>query len=118
MRVLGVGRRRCTRVRHANRGSRTILVERGQAFGHTRKTALGAICRHMIIRACRKRAAYLIGRQVLKIGSQLLAQHPTYRELVPSYFGQGSTEPLTRRCLDQIRKLGFQTILTPLPTAA
>jgi hypothetical protein len=70
---------------HGNRGLRTILVGRGQAAGHTRKTALAAIYRRMIIRAGRKHAALAIDRRVLKIASHLLPQHRTYGELGPSF---------------------------------
>jgi hypothetical protein len=48
----------------------------------------------------------------------LLAESTTYRELGSSYFEQRRAEQLKRRCLDQLRTLGFQTTLTPLAPAA
>jgi transposase len=112
------GKRRRTKARHGNRWLRTILVECGQAAGHTRNTALAAIYRRMIIRAGRKHAAFVVGRHILNIAYHLLAEHSTYRELGPSYFEQRRAEQLKRRCLDQLRNLGFQATLTPLPKAA
>lgn len=112
------GKRRRTKARRGNRWLRTILVECGQAAGHTRNTALAAIYRRMTIRAGRKHAAFVTGRHILNIAYHLLAQHSTYRELGPSYFEQRRTEQLKRRCLDQLRNLGFQATLAPLSTAA
>jgi transposase len=112
------GKRRRAKARHGNRWLRTILVECGQAAGHTRNTALAAIYCRMIIRAGRKHAAFVVGRHILNIAYHLLAEHTTYRELGPSYFEQRRAEQLKRRCLDQLRTLGFQTTLTPLPKAA
>jgi transposase len=112
------GKRRRTKARHGNRWLRTILVECGQAAGHTRNTALAAIYRRMIIRAGRKHAAFVVGRHILNIAYHLLAESTTYRELGPSYFEQRRAEQLKRRCLDQLRALGFQTTLTPLAKAA
>jgi transposase len=112
------GKRRRVKARHGNRWLRTILVECGQAAGHTRNTALAAIYRRMIIRAGRKHAAFVVGRHILNITYHLLAEQTTYRELGPSYFEQRRTEQLRRRCLDQLRNLGFQATLTPLPKVA
>jgi transposase len=112
------GKRRRTKARHGNRWLRTILVECGQAAGHTRNTALAAIYRRMIIRAGRKHAAFVVGRHILNIAYHLLAEHSTYRELGASYFEQRHADQLKRRCLDQLRNLGFQATLTPLQKAA
>lgn len=112
------GKRRRAKARHGNRWLRTILVECGHAAGRTRDTALAAIYRRMIIRAGRKHAAFVTGRHILNIAYHLLTQHDTYRELGPSYFEQRRAEQLKRRCLDQLRNLGFQATLAPLPTAA
>ena len=112
------GKRRRVKARHGNRWLRTILVECGQAAGHTRNTALAAIYSRMIIRAGRKHAALVVGRHILTITYHLLAEQTTYRELGPSYFEQRRAEQLRRRCLDQLRNLGFQATLTPLPKAA
>ena len=113
------GKRRRTKARHGNRWLRTILVECGQAAGHTRNTALAAIYSRMIIRGGRKHAAFVVGRHILNIAYHLLTNSTvTYRELGPSYFEQRHAEQLKRRCLDQLRNLGFQATLTPLPTAA
>ena len=112
------GKRRRAKARHGNRWLRTILVECGHAAGRTRDTALAAIYRRMIIRAGRKHAAFVTGRHILNIAYHLLTKHDTYRELGPRYFEQRRAEQLKRRCLDQLRNLGFQATLTPLPTAA
>jgi transposase len=113
------GKRRHTKARPGNRWLRTILVECGQAAGHTRNTALAAIFRRMIIRGGRKHAAFVVGRHILTIAYHLLADSTaTYRESGPSYFEQRRAEHLKRRCLDQLRNLGFQATLTPLPNAA
>jgi transposase len=112
------GQRRRTKARHGNRWLRTILVECGQAAGHTRNTALAAIYRRMVIRAGRKHAAFVVGHHILNIAYHLLAKHSTYRELGASYFEQRRAEQLKRRCLDQLRNLGFQATLTPLQKAA
>lgn len=72
----------------------------------------------MIVRGGRKHAAFVVGRHILNIAYHLLLERTTYRELGPSYFEQRRSEQLKRRCLDQLRNLGFQTTLTPLPKAA
>ena len=72
----------------------------------------------MIVRAGRKHATFVTGRHILNIGYHLLAEHTTYRELGPSYFEQRRADQLKRRCLDQLRNLGIQATLTPLPKAA
>jgi transposase len=112
------GKRRRAKARKGNRWLRTILVECGQAAGKSRNTALAAIYRRMVIRAGRKHAAFVVGRHILNIAYHLLAERTTYRELGPSYFEQRRAEQLKRRCLDQLRTLGFQATLTPLPNAA
>ena len=112
------GKRRRTKARHGNRWLRTILVECGQAAGHTRNTALAALYRRMIIRAGRKHAAFVVGRHILNIAYHLLAESTTYRELGSSYFEQRRAEQLKRRCLDQLRNLGFEANLVPLTKAA
>jgi transposase len=112
------GKRRRAKARQGNRWLRTILVECGHAAGNTRNTALAAIYRRMIIRAGRKHAAFVVGRHILNIVYHLLAERTTYRELGPSYFEQRRADQLKRRCLDQLRNLGFQATLTPLPKAA
>jgi transposase len=112
------GKRRRAKARKGNRWLRTILVECGQAAGKSRNTALAAIYRRMVIRAGRKHAAFVVGRHILNIAYHLLAERTTYRELGPSYFEQRRAEQLQRRCLDQLRTLGFQATLTPLPNVA
>jgi transposase len=112
------GKRRRAKARNGNRWLRTVLVECGQAAGKTRNTALAAIYRRMIIRGGRKHAAFVVGRHILNIVYHLLLERTTYRELGPSYFEQRRAEQLKRRCLDQLRTLGFQATLTPVPKAA
>lgn len=112
------GKRRRVKARKGNRWLRTMLVECGNAAGRTRNTALAALYRRMIVRGGRKHAAFVVGRHILNIAYHLLVARTTYRELGPSYFEQRRTEQLKRRCLDQLRTLGFQTTLTPLPKAA
>jgi len=73
----------------------------------------------MIIRGGRKHAAFVVGRHILNIAYHLLTDtNAHYRELGPSYFEQRRADQLKRRCLDQLRNLGFQATLTPLPRAA
>jgi hypothetical protein len=50
--------------------------------------------------------------------NHLLRERTTYRELGPTYFEQRRAEQLKRRCLDQLRNLGFAANLVPLPKAA
>ncbi len=58
------------------------------------------------------------GQHILNIAYHLLANGTTYRELGPSYVEQRRAEYPKRRCLDQLRNLGFQATLTPLQKAA
>jgi transposase len=112
------GKRRRAKARKGNRWLRTILVECGNAAGRTRNTALSALYRRMIIRGGRKHAVFVVGRHILNIAYHLLAERTTYRELGATYFEQRHIEQLQRRCLDQLRTLGFQATLTPLPNFA
>jgi transposase len=72
----------------------------------------------MMIRGGRKHAAFVVGRHILNITYHLLAERTTYRELGPSHFEQRRAERLKRRCLDQLRALGYQATLTQLQKAA
>ncbi len=72
-------------------------------------------CFHVMLS---KHAAFVVGRHILNIAYHLLAERTTYRELGATYFEQRHLEQLKRRCLDQLRNLGFQTTLTPLSKAA
>jgi transposase len=112
------GKRRRAKARKGNRWLRTLLVECGNAAGRTRDTALAALYRRMIVRGGRKHAAFVVGRHILNIAYHLLSERTPYRELGPSYFEQRRAEQLERRCLDQLRNLGFHTTLTPLAKAA
>jgi len=112
------GKRRRAKARKGNRWLRTMLVESGNAAGRTRNTALSALYRRMIVRGGRKHAAFVVGRHILNIAYHLLRERTTYRELGPTYFEQRRVEQLKRRCLDQLRNLGFEANLVPLPKAA
>jgi transposase len=112
------GKRRRAKARKGNRWLRTILVECGHAAGRTRNTALSALYRRMIVRGGRKHAAFVVGRHILNIAYHLLAERTTYRDLGATYFEQRRVEQLKRRCLDQLRNLGFQATLTPMAKAA
>ena len=112
------GKRRRAKARKGNRWLRTMLVESGNAAGRARNTALSALYRRMIVRGGRKHAAFVVGRHILNIAYHLLREHTTYRELGPTYFEQRRAEQLKRRCLDQLRNLGFEANLVPLPKAA
>jgi len=112
------GKRRRAKARKGNRWLRTILVECGNAAGRTRNTALSALYRRMIVRGGRKHAAFVVGRHILNIAYHLLLEHTTYRELGATYFEQRRIEQLKRRCLDQLRNLGFQATLTQMAKAA
>jgi transposase len=112
------GKRRRAKARKGNRWLRTILVECGNAAGRTRNTALAAIYRRMVVRGGRKQAAFVVGRHILNVAYHLLRDRTPYRELGPSYFEQRRAEQLKRRCLDQLRNLGFHATLAPLPKAA
>jgi hypothetical protein len=63
-------------------------------------------------------AGVVEGRHILNIAYHLLTDGTIYRELGPSYVEQRRAEHLKRRCLDQLRNLGFQATLTPLQKAA
>lgn len=112
------GKRRRAKARKGNRWLRTMLVESGNAAGRARNTALSALYRRMIVRGGSKHAAFVVGRHILNIAYHLLRDHTTYRELGPTYFEQRRAEQLKRRCLDQLRNLGFEANLVPLPKAA
>jgi transposase len=109
---------RRAKARRGNRWLRAALVESGHAAGRTRDTMLAAIYRRMTVRKGRKHAAFVVGHHILTIAYHLLAQHSTYREAGAAYLQQRQAERAKRRCLDQLRNLGFQVTLTPLPKAA
>jgi transposase len=112
------GKRRRAKARKGNRWLRTMLVECGNAAGRTSNTALSALYRRMIVRGGRKFAAFVVGRHILNIAYHLLRERTIYREVGPTHFEQRRREQLKRRCLDQLRNLGFEAALTPLPKAA
>ena len=112
------GKRHRAKARKGNRWLRTILVEAGNAAGGAAIPALAALYRRMIVRGGRKHAAFVVGRHILNIAYHLLRERTTYRELGPTYFEQRRAEQLKRRCLDQLRNLGFEANLVPLTKAA
>jgi len=112
------GKRRRTKARSGNRWLRTALVEAGQAAGRTRQSALSAIFRRMMLHQGRKHAAFVVGRHILEIAYHLIANQTTYQDLGTNYFEQRRAEQIKRRCLDQLRRLGFQATLTPMASAA
>ena len=59
-----------------------------------------------------------VGRNILEIAYHLLNEQTTYRELGIDYFDRYRAERLKRRSLAQLRHLGYQVTLTPLPTPA
>lgn len=112
------GKRHRAKARNGNRWLRTTLVECGNAAGRKKNSSLSALYRRMIVRGGRKHAAFVVGRHILNIAYHLLRERTTYRELGPTYFEQRRVEQLKRRCLDQLRNLGFEANLVPLPKAA
>lgn len=59
-----------------------------------------------------------VGRHILEIAYHLLSEQTTYRELGTDYFDRYRTEHLKRRSLAQLKRLGYEVTLTPLPPAA
>ena len=66
----------------------------------------------------RKHAAFALGRHIPEIAYHLIANQTTYLVLGPTYFERRRAEQLKRRCLDQLRRLGFLATLTPMASAA
>src|SRR5215472_18418494 len=65
-----------------------------------------------------KRQAVLAFSHVLEIAYHLMVEAATYRELGTEYFDRYRAERLMRLSLEQLRRLGYQVMLTQLPTAA
>ena len=112
------GKRRRSKARNGNRWLRTALVEAGQAAGRTRQSALATIFRRMILHHWANDSAFVVGRHILEIAYHLITNQTTYRDLGPTYFEQRRAEQLKRRCLDQLRRLGFHATLSPMASAA
>jgi hypothetical protein len=60
----------------------------------------------------------VVARHILELAWLLLKRCTPYQELGPHYLESRRSEQAKRRCLNQLKRLGYQVTLTPIATAA
>ncbi len=108
------GKRKSGRTRKANPYLRSVLVEAGQAAGHSRNTYLGAQYHRLAARRGKKKAAVAVGHSILIIIYHLIKEGTTFVDLGGNYFDQRNQEAVKRQAVHRLQRLGFKVTLEPL----
>jgi len=112
------GKRRRGKWSGHNRWLRTALIQAANAAARTNNCALAALYHRIRARSGHKHAIFVVARHILELAWLLLTRRTRYQELGPRYLESRRAEQTKRRCLNQLKRLGFQATLTPIPTAA
>jgi transposase len=112
------GKHRSGKTRKGDRWLRQALVESANAAIRKRGCALGARYRRLTRHIGHKKAVFAVARQILEISYHLIARHTTYQELGVDYFDRRHAESVTRRCVQQLERLGHRVTLSPIQDAA
>ena len=60
----------------------------------------------------------MLARHILELAWLLLSRRTRYHELGATYFETRRREQAKRRSLNQLKRLGYNVTLTPIPQAA
>ena len=112
------GRNRSAKTNKANRYLRRILLQAGQAVGHTHDSFLAARFHRLAARRGKQRAAMAIARSILEIAYHIIAQGTSYVDLGVNYYDQRQADALQRRLVKRLEQLGLKVTLESLPQAA
>src|SRR6266568_92087 len=112
------GKRRRGKWAGENRWLRTALIQAANAAVHTNNCALAALYHRIRARSGHNHAIFVVARHILELAWLLLKRCTPYQELGPHYLESRRSEQAKRRCLNQLKRLGYQVTLAPISTAA
>jgi len=112
------GQRRRRKWGGQNRWLRNALLEAARTAANTKNCALAALYHRIRARSGNKHALAVVARHILELAWLVLSRRMPYQELGPNYLESRRAEQSKRRCLTQLKRLGFQVTLTPASTAA
>jgi transposase len=112
------GKRRTGRTRKGSPWLRHCLVEAAHGAAHTKNKYLSSQYHRLAARRGKKKAQVAVGHSILVIAYHLLTRKEGYSDLGANYFDERDRQAVTKRCLNRLRKLGYQVTLEKLPIAA
>jgi len=112
---MSAGKRKSAGTRKGNTALRTALLEAALAASRTKGTALSARYQRIAGRRGAKKAAIALARHILEVVSVMLRDGVAYEERGPATLDPRTVERRCDRLVEQLRRLGFQAALAPLP---
>ncbi len=112
------GRRYSGRTKKGNRTLRSLLTQVAWAAKRTKNTYLSTLYRRIAARRGRKRAVIAVAHSILVSIYHMLSRQQEYHDLGADYFDKRRKENKVDYLTRQLRKLGYQVQLDPLPDAA
>ena len=112
------GKRKGGKTRKGSRWLRRALVECAYVVARMKDTALAARFRRLVVRKGPKAAAVAVGHTILTLVYALLAPGEVYHEPGPAYLDERRRRRAQQRAVDQLRALGYDVALTPIPAIA
>jgi transposase len=112
------GKRRRGKWSGHNRWLRTALIQAANAASRKRNCALAALYHRIRARSGHNHAIFVLARHILELAWLVLSRRTGYHELGATYFESRRREQAKRRSLNQLKRLGYNVTLTPIPQAA
>ena len=112
------GKRYSGRTKKGNKVLRALLTQAAHAGARTKDTYLSALYRRIAARRGKKRAIIAVAHSILvSIYYMLLRQQP-YHDLGATYFDNRRKEAKADYLMRQLRRLGYEVKVEPMPMAA
>ncbi len=112
------GKRYSGRTKKGNRTLRSLLTQVAWAAKRTKNTYLSALYRRIAARRGKKRATIAVAHAILVSIYHMLSRQQEYHDLGADYFDNRRKESKVDYLTRQLRRLGYQVQLDPLPIAA
>jgi transposase len=112
------GRRLSGRTRRGNPWLRRTLAEVATGASRTKGTYLAAQFRRSAARRGKGRAVIAVGHSVLVASSHMLTRREPYHELGAQYCDEHERDPVQRRLVRRLQRLGFAVTLEALPATS
>jgi len=112
------GKRYSGRSKKGNQTLRTVLTQVAWAAVRTKDTYLSALYRRIAARRGKKRAIMAVAHSILVSIYYMLIRQQPYQDLGAAYLDNRRKEAKVNYLTRQLRKLGYQVRLDPLPLAA
>jgi transposase len=115
------GKRRGGRTRKGSKWLRRALIEAACGAVRTKqagRTALAGHYRRLVARRGRQKAIVAVGHRLLIIVYHVLRHGQSYQEPTPTDLDQRRRRHARDRAIHQLRQLGYDVTVTPMPSAA